>query len=193
MSWLQFVTGNSTKIIIMNSDGAICKWEYIIMHNKVYSYDNVQSVKSRRMLSTPVNHFTSIRPRTRDINAFLISYLLCRLIIHKNKYNIDDCHMWWSMFKCIIYKVGDLLAFGVEHFHEEGLRGRLSRAVPLVQVVLPSRGQRVDLGNNHYEFPEFILEMIYNIFTFIFVSPLFLIKYIKKSVDLSLRQIAWYY
>lgn len=94
------------------------------------------------------------------------------------------------MFKCIIYKVGDLLAFCVEHFHEEGLRGRLSRAVPLVQVVLPSRGQRVDLGNNHYEFPEFILEMIYNIFTFIFVSPLFLIKFIKKSVDFSLRQIA---
>lgn len=52
------------------------------------------------------------------------------------------------------------LAFSVQHLHEQGLRGSLASAVSLVQVLLPSGSQRVDLGHHHHQLAEFVLKLI---------------------------------
>lgn len=51
-----------------------------------------------------------------------------------------------------------LFSFRVQHLHEEGLRWGAAVAVLLVQVLLASCGQSVDLGQQLQHFVEFILQ-----------------------------------
>lgn len=88
-------------------------------YNIIILCDNIQSVKSRRVISTPVNHFTSIRPRTRDIIAFLIAYWIL-LIYHLTRcigqihlmidngycesFNINKPRIWTSRSSVLVVR-----------------------------------------------------------------------------------------